>query len=226
MDLFHILRVQLKNNYILHTNLFLLTDTEQAKRTRIFDNELLPHMNALKTFAYHLTYDDNSAEDLVQETYLKAYRFIDKYNEGTNAKAWLFKILKNAYINEYRKKAKRPKRVDFEEIISYHDTDDKSKTNYLDLREEIFENIMGDEITVEINNLPIDFRTVILLCDVEGFTYEEISRIIDVPIGTVRSRLFRARNILKERLKTYAATQGYVDMRGKNKKSKNSEEEE
>ncbi len=191
---------------------------------KVFETELLPHMDALKTFAYHLTFDDDDAEDLVQETYLKAFRFIDKYQEGTNAKAWLFKILKNAYINQYRKKVKQPTKVDFEEIISYHDTDDKSKTNYLDLRQEIFQNIMGDEITTEINNLPIDFRTVILLCDVEGFTYEEISKIIDVPIGTVRSRLFRARNILKEKLKTYAKSQGYTDIRGQKRKSKSEEE--
>ena len=203
-----------------------MTDKEQTKKIEVFETELLPHIDALKTFAYHLTFDDQDAEDLVQETYLKAYRFIGKYNEGTNAKAWLFKILKNAYINQYRKKVKRPTRVDFEEIVSYHDTDDNSKTNYLDLRQEIFENIMGDEITKEINNLPIDFRTVVLLCDVEGFTYEEISKIIDVPIGTVRSRLFRARNILKEKLKAYAESQGYSDMRGARKLEKNTQEEE
>lgn len=201
-----------------------MKEENEKKHLEVFETELLPHIDALKTFAYHLTFDDDDAEDLVQETYLKAYRFIDKYQQGTNAKAWLFKILKNAYINQYRKKVKRPTQVDFEEVISYHDTDDKSKTNYLDLREEIFENIMGDEITTEINNLPIDFRTVILLCDVEGFTYEEISKIIDVPIGTVRSRLFRARNILKEKLKSYAKSQGYVDKRGKRKKAASEEE--
>jgi len=201
-----------------------LAEKKTEQEIRVFETELLPHMDALKTFAYHLTFDDDDAEDLVQETYLKAYRFIDKYQEGTNAKAWLFKILKNAYINQYRKKVKQPTKVDFEEIISYHDTDDKSKTNYLDLRQEIFQNIMGDEITTEINNLPIDFRTVILLCDVEGFTYEEISKIIDVPIGTVRSRLFRARNILKEKLKTYAESQGYTDVRGQKRKSRSEEE--
>lgn len=193
-----------------------------SQKQFVFENELLPHINALKTFAFHLTYNDSDAEDLVQETYLKAYRFIDKYIVGTNAKAWLFKILKNAYINEYRKKSKQPTKVDFEEIVNYHDTDDNSRTNYSDLREEIFENIMGDEVTTAINALPIDFRTVILLCDVERFTYEEISKIIDVPIGTVRSRLFRARNMLKEKLKDYAISQGYVDKRG----DKNSRSEE
>lgn len=201
-----------------------MENKDQQQKLAIFREELLPHMNALKTFAYHLTYNDDDAEDLVQETYLKSYRFIDKYIQGTNAKAWLFKILKNAYINEYRKKSKLPTKVDFEDVINYQDTDDNSKTNYLDLREEIFENIMGDEVTIAINSLPIDFRTVILLCDVEGFTYEEISKIVDVPIGTVRSRLFRARNMLKEKLKEYARTQGFEDVRGA--KKKRSEEEE
>ena len=167
-----------------------------------------------KTFAYHLAYNDEDANDLVQETFLKAYRFIDKYHEGTNAKAWLFKILKNAYINEYRKKSKRPTKVDFEDIVAYHDTDDDRVTGYMDLRAEIFQYMMGDEITTAINALPVDFRTVILLCDVEDFTYEEISKIIDIPIGTVRSRLFRARNMLKETLKKYAESLGFKDLRG------------
>ena len=196
--------------------------TKNTRKDRVFEKELLPHIDALKTFAFHLTYNEEDANDLVQETYMKAYRFIDKYIEGTNAKAWLFKILKNAYINEYRKKSKQPTKVDFEDIVSYHDSDDKGNSSYLDLREEIFENMMGDEVTNAINKLPIDFRTVILLCDVEGFTYEEISKIINVPIGTVRSRLFRARNMLKEKLKEYALSKGFKDVRG----AKSREEEE
>jgi RNA polymerase sigma-70 factor (ECF subfamily) len=165
------------------------------------------------------------ANDLVQETFLKAYRFIDKYEEGTNAKAWLFKILKNAFINDYRKKSKRPRTTDYEDAVAYHEGDDDRITGYMDLRDEIFQAMMGDEVTMAINALPIDFRTVILLCDIEGFTYEEISKIIDVPIGTVRSRLFRARNLLKERLQKYAEQFGYRDIRGR-KQSGNSGEEE
>lgn len=180
----------------------------------LFEKELLPHVGALQTFAYHLTYNQNDADDLVQETYMKAYRFIDKYEQGTNAKAWLFKILKNAYINEYRKKVRQPVKVDYEDIAAYHDSDDDRNSGYSDLRQEIFEHMMGDEVTIAINSLPIDFRTVILLCDIEGFTYEEIASIIDVPIGTVRSRLFRARNVLKEKLIQYAQDHGYVDKRG------------
>ena len=185
----------------------------QERYDRIFEQEFLPQIDALYTFAYHLTYNEEDANDLVQETYLKAYRFIENYKEGTNAKAWLFKILKNAFINQYRKKSKQPTQVDYEEVINYHDEEDTSYSSYMDLREEMFQHMMGDEVTNAINSLPVDFRVVILLCDIEGFTYEEISKIIDIPIGTVRSRLHRARNMLKEKLQEYAKSLGYKDKR-------------
>ena len=124
--------------------------------------------------------------------------------------------MKNEFINRYRKKAKRPKAVDFEEIIHYHNEEgDNPYSSYVDLRVELYQAMMGDEVTIAINSLAVDFRTVILLCDIEGFTYEEISKIIDIPIGTVRSRLFRARNMLKERLAKYAEEHGYKDKRTK-----------
>ena len=187
-----------------------ITKLQQQK----FERDLLPHINALNTFAYHLSYNEEDARDLVQETYLKAYKAIDSYDEGTNAKAWLFKILKNNYINQYRRKSKRPRNVDFEAFVGLHDSEDSPLKSKVDLREEIYEELMGDEVTIAINGLPLDFRTVILLCDIEGFTYEEIAKILDVPIGTVRSRLHRARNLLKEKLSTYAQKLGYKDMRG------------
>ena len=194
--------------------LLITNDLTKRNHDKIFEEEFLPHADALKTFAYHLTYNETDADDLVQETYLKSYRFIDKYIVGTNAKAWLFKILKNEFINRYRRKVKRPNSVELEEIISYHDQEDNNKySSYVDLRVELYQAMMGDEITIAINGLPVDFRTVILLCDIEGFTYEEISKIIDIPIGTVRSRLHRARNMLKEKLKKYAAELGYKDKR-------------
>ncbi len=189
-------------------------DQENRQRyDRVFEEEFLPQIDALYTFAYHLTYNEEDANDLVQETYLKAYRFIDRYHEGTNAKAWLFKILKNVFINQYRKKSARPTKVDYEEIISYHEGDNPKYSSYLDLREEMFQDMMGDEVTNAVNTLPVDFRVVLLLCDVEGFTYEEISKIVDIPIGTVRSRLHRARNMLKEKLKEYAESLGFKDRR-------------
>ena len=140
---------------------------------------------------------------------MKAYRFIDKYDEGTNAKAWLFRILKNAFINEYRKKSKAPQAVDIDQANLLKDEDEKAFKGFNDLREEMFQNMMGDEITNAINTLQEDFRTVILLCDVEDFTYEEIATILEIPIGTVRSRLHRARNLLREKLRNYASSKGY-----------------
>lgn len=182
---------------------------DKERKDKIFHKEFLPQIDALYNFAFHLTYNEEDSNDLVQETYLKAYRFIDSYEEGTNAKAWLFKILKNAFINQYRKKSKQPARVDFEDIVGYHDTDDASQVKYVDLRQEIFEGMIGDEVTRALNALPVDFRTVVLLCDIENFSYEEIAKITDIPIGTVRSRLHRARNMLKETLIEYAKKLGY-----------------
>jgi len=181
----------------------------QANKKAIFEQELFPHADALYNFAFHLTYDEENANDLVQETFLKAFRFIHLYQQGTNAKAWLFKILKNGFINQYRKTSRGPQKVDFEEIASYHDAEEEVYGGNVDLREEIFQGMLGDEVSGALNSLPIDFKTVILLCDIEGFTYEEIAKIVDIPIGTVRSRLHRARNMLKEKLNDYARKMGY-----------------
>lgn len=189
----------------------------EDEKHRLFEEEFLPHIDALHTFAFHLALNEEEADDLVQDTYLKAFRFIDQYDRGTNAKAWLFKILKNAFINEYRRKKRQPVQVDYEEVRHVQDRDEASAgpESYVDLREELFHYLIGDEVTQAINEMPVDFRTVILLCDVEDFTYEEIAAILDIPIGTVRSRLHRARNILKEKLESYAQSLGYRDKRRK-----------
>lgn len=178
-------------------------------KEELFEQELLPHADALYNFAYHLTYHEADANDLVQETFMKAFRFIESFDSGTNAKAWLFKILKNGFINDYRKKKKEPAKVDFEDIIAYQDADDENSVVGFDLGEDVFDGMLGDEITIALNRLPVDFKTVILLCDIEGFSYEEIAKIIDIPIGTVRSRLHRARNMLKISLKEYAEKMGF-----------------
>ena len=189
-------------------------EKDQKYYDQVFDKELLPQLDALYTFAYHLTYNEEDANDLVQEAYFKAYKSIHRYQEGTNAKAWLFRILRNIFINEYRRKVNRPTKVDYEEMINYQDEGEcTSCSGYMDLREEMFQGMIGDEVTMAINALPVDFRVVILLCDVEDFKYEEISSILDIPIGTVRSRLHRARNLLKEQLSAYAASLGYKDKR-------------
>lgn len=186
----------------------------KEQRIDIFEREFLPHIEALKTFAYYLTYDEEDSNDLVQDTYLKAFKFIDKYDTGTNSKAWLFKILKNAYINEYRKKNRIPDRVDFADVVNYHIADEPEENSFSDLKEELFDSIMGDEVTSALSALPQEFRSVILLADIEEFSYKEMAKILNIPLGTVRSRLFRARNMLKEILEKYAKSLGYKDKRG------------
>jgi RNA polymerase sigma-70 factor, ECF subfamily len=175
-----------------------------------FEKEALPHMNALYNFALRMTGDADDADDLVQETYLKAFRFFDKFEKGTNAKAWLFRILKNSYINEYRKVKKEPNKVDYDDIENFYENIKSSDVKSNHMVEDVFNNLLDDEISTAISSLPEDFRTVIILSDIEGFTYEEIADFVDCPIGTVRSRLHRARKMLYVRLHKYAQEKGYV----------------
>jgi RNA polymerase sigma factor (sigma-70 family) len=182
--------------------------SEQEKQ-HIFNSEFMPHINSMYNFAYRLTLDSDDAKDLLQDTYLKAYRFIDSFQKGTNAKAWLFRILKNSFINDYRKKSKEPSKVDYQDVESYYNSEDVDRQITPDLRVEALRDMIGDEISNALNSLDVDFRTVIILCDLEGFKYDEMAKILDIPIGTVRSRLHRARNLLKEKLSTYAKQMGY-----------------
>jgi len=186
---------------------------ENKDKQRVFNEEFMPHIDAMYNFAFRLTLDEDDAKDLVQETFMKAYRFINSFETGTNAKAWLFRILKNSFINNYRKKSKQPNKVDYQEVESYYNSDSVNENITTDLRVETVQHLIGDEITNALNSLDVDFRTVIILCDLEGFTYEEMAKILDIPIGTVRSRLHRARNLLKEKLKQYASSLGYKDKR-------------
>lgn len=181
----------------------------EREKVEIFDNEFLPQIDSMYNFAYRLTYDEDDAKDLVQETYLKAFRFIDSFQRGTNAKAWLFRILKNSFINDFRKKSKQPSKVDYQEVETYYNSEGVDESITTDLRVESVQDMIGDEVSTALNSLAVDFRTVIILCDLEGFTYEEMAKILDIPIGTVRSRLHRARNLLKEKLKSYADSMGY-----------------
>jgi RNA polymerase sigma factor (sigma-70 family) len=182
--------------------------TEKEKR-EIFDHEFLPHINSMYNFGYRLTLDRDDAKDLVQDTYFKAFRFIESFQKGTNAKAWLFRILKNSFINDYRKKVKEPNKVDYQEVESYYNSEDVDRQITPDLRVDALKDMIGDEISNALNALDVDFRTVIILCDLEGFKYEEMAKILDIPIGTVRSRLHRARQLLKEKLSEYAKSMGY-----------------
>ena len=180
-----------------------------VEKIEIFEQEFLPHIHSIFNFAYRITFDEDDAKDLVQETYLKSFRFIDSFDTGTNAKAWLFRILKNSFINEFRKKNKEPVKIDYQEVEAFYNSDEVNHMITSNIQVEAIKEMIGDEVSIALNSLEVDFRTVIILCDIEGFSYEEMALILDVPIGTIRSRLHRARNLLRDKLRKYAGSMGY-----------------
>ena len=194
----------------MRENLEARQNNEEQKKYIDFERDALPHLNSLYNFALQMTGSPDDANDLVQETFLKAFRFFDKFEQGTNCKAWLFRILKNCFINDFRKISKEPNRVDYDDVQNFYEVVSESDVKYKHWEEDAFSQLLDDEISVAIAALPEDFRTVIILNDIEGFTYEEIADFVDCPVGTVRSRLHRARKMLYSQLYNYAKNRGYV----------------
>ncbi len=186
-----------------------VSEEELKKRKEDFDAEAMPHMNLLHNYAYKITGNQLDADDLLQETYLRAFRFFNKFERGTNCKAWLFRIMKNLFINKYRKNQKEPGKVDYDEIENFFDNIRSDKIDSTDLQEKVFSNLLDDDLTNALNSLQDDFKTVVILCDLEGLSYEEIADFVQCPIGTVRSRLHRGRKMLQQKLYDYAKTRGY-----------------
>lgn len=186
------------------------TTVHESEKRQAFEREAIPHMGALYNFALRMTGEQSDADDLVQETYLKAYRFFDKFEQGTNCKAWLFRIMKNSYINRYRKAQKTPETVHYDTVEEFYYSIRSDNAESNDLGETMFESLLDDDVTVALENLPEDFRTVVILCDLEGFTYEEIAEFVDCPVGTVRSRLHRGRKLLRNVLTGYARNRGFL----------------
>jgi RNA polymerase sigma-70 factor, ECF subfamily len=187
-----------------------LTEDELKKRYSEFEKEALPHMKALFNYALKMTGDEDDADDLVQETFLKAFRFFDKFERGTNCKAWLFRILKNSFINDYRRIKSEPDKVDYEDVQNFYENIKANEIDSQHYEMDAFNNMLDDEVSKAISSLPEDFRTVVILNDIEGFTYEEIADFVDIPVGTVRSRLHRARKMMYSQLYDYAKEKGFV----------------
>lgn len=183
---------------------------EELKKQEDFNEEIIPHLDATYNYALRLTTDPNDAEDLLQDSIVKAFRFFNSYQKGTNARAWLYRIVKNSYINNYRKASRQPQHVDYEEVATYYETIRSEQSDTTDLQARMLRGEYDDDFKKALDNLPEDFRTPLLLCDVEDFTYEEIANMLDVPIGTVRSRLHRGRNLLKEKIRDIAVKRGYL----------------
>jgi RNA polymerase, sigma subunit, ECF family len=172
--------------------------------------KLLVHIDALYRSALYLAKNESSADDLVQETYLKAFKFLQDEKEIRNAKAWLFRILMNTFINKYRKDKREPSLVDFDSVEAFHESiqEEVMAPSILD-GESVLETLVDDDIKMALKALPDDFRMVILLSTVEGFSYKEISKIVNCPVGTVMSRIYRGRKMLKEKLVDYAEKYGF-----------------
>lgn len=173
-----------------------------------FEREALVHLDALYRVALRLTGNAADADDLVQETMLKAYRAWHQYQPGTNAKGWLLTILRHAFINEYRRRTRHPETVDVDAIEPFAVLDDERQDD--DPQGQFFDQIVDDEVLRAIDALPEQFREAVVLSDVEGMSYEEVANILGVPIGTVKSRLFRGRRLLQAKLYEYAVSMGYI----------------
>ncbi|MFZ4620837.1 MAG: sigma-70 family RNA polymerase sigma factor [Bacteroidota bacterium] len=187
-----------------------MTSEQRKNFDQLYHKQMIPHMNLLYNYAVRLTNNQDDAKDLIQDTYLKAYRFIDKYEDGTNAKAWLFRILKNSFINNYRKNSRTPEQVEYNEIEDFVDLMKDESAPATDMRKDMYDNLLGDDVVRAMESLNEEFRTIIILSDLEEMTYEEISEILEIPLGTVRSRLHRARKVMQEKLYSFAVKSGYI----------------
>lgn len=193
-----------------------MSSNDKKSKKEAFREEALPHIDALYGVALRLIKNERDAEDLVQDAYLKAFNHFDKYKRGTNCKAWLFKILTNTFINRYRKKQKeRTFLVDDDERSLYerHAARQASPLDRgFDDEAHLFHTVFADEVREALEGVPTDFRLVVLLADLHDFSYKEIASIMDCPIGTVMSRLYRGRRLLQKQLVEYALDQGYLEM--------------
>ncbi len=177
-----------------------------------FEQAAIPFLDGLYNMAYRLTRNAEDAEDLVQETYFKAYKHYDKFEAGTNLKAWLFRIMKNTFINGYRKIQNRPPQSPFSDIEDSFENlvDSGGVRESKNPEQEFLAKVMDEDVQEAIDTLREDYRMVILLVDLEGFSYKEAASILEVPVGTVMSRLYRGRRMLEQVLLDYARKQGYL----------------
>ncbi len=183
------------------------------ERESFFEHEVMQHLDALYRTAMRMTRNAQDAEDLVQEAMLRAYRFLDRFEPGTNLRAWLFKILTNTYINRYRKAASEP-RVDSlddsEELSLYRYLDSEAASRGGSVEAQVLDRFAENDIKAAIEALPSQYRITVLLADVEGFSYNDIAEITNVKKGTVMSRLFRGRRLLQKALVDQARSAGFA----------------
>jgi len=188
----------------------LSVDNDELKR--LFEEQALPYMDQLYAAAMRMTRNPSDAADLVQETYVKAFQAFKSFEQGTNLKAWLYRIQTNTYINIYRKRQRDPYRGSIDELEDWQlaDATSATSTTSRSAEAEAIDHLPDSDVKDALAAMPEDFRLAVYLADVEGFSYQEIADIMKTPVGTVMSRLHRGRKLLRERLRDYAAERGYV----------------
>jgi RNA polymerase sigma-70 factor (ECF subfamily) len=171
-----------------------------------------PHLTSLYSTAMRMTHNQNDAEDLVQDTLYKSYRALNQYQRNTNFRAWIFRTLVNTYITAYRKAIRQPQKVSYDNLEEFYLYKQLDKTIGLQemTKEDFLENFFEDDVKDALEKLPYQFRLVVLLCDVEGFSYNEIASMINAPLGTVMSRLYRGRKLLQRYLWDFAKKHAYI----------------
>jgi RNA polymerase sigma-70 factor (ECF subfamily) len=188
-------------------------DTESAaERTARFERDAMPLLDQLYSAAMRLTHNPQDAEDLVQDTFAKAYASFRQYQDGTNLKAWMYRILTNTFINSYRKKQREPLQSDADGVEDWQLVRAEAHTSrgLRSAETEALDHLPDSDVKKALQELPSDFRMAVYLADVEGFAYKEIAEIMDTPIGTVMSRLNRGRSMLRTLLQDYARERGLI----------------
>lgn len=176
----------------------------ESRRRADFERQMLPYLDALYRSALGMTRNAGDAEDLVQDTFLRAYQFFDQFQGGTNARAWLFKILTNLYINAYRKKGREPEKVSYDEMEDFYLYNRLSHAGGSGSPEdEVVRRVQVEAVENAIAQLPDEYRDTVILADLNELSYQEISDILAIPIGTVRSRLSRGRRLVQKALWAY-----------------------